>query len=463
MINSIKPTARMPASAPHTLFAGVLMFALLLIFALFALPAMAAQAGAPDLELYAGEAKVLPLAPARVAIGNGKVISASSLSAKQLLVLAEAPGTTTLHLWFRSGSERVMTVTVREANVGAVLDDVKRLLAGIDNVTARIAGSKIVLEGEMVSDDNQARVQAIQKIFPEQIVNFVGKVGWEKMIYLDVKVLELTTKGSRDLGIRWDSSINGPHAGVVADFYTNPAFRYVPEKTASGLDLQDVPLPGKVWPPKGFLNLTTLITSRINLLVQSGDAEVLAAPSLTTRSGSKARFVAGGEIPLPVISAFGQTQVEMKEYGVILDVTPVTDKSGAIYAKVDVEVSSIDRSVTVLGIPGFLKRKTTAEFNSRDGESVVLNGMYQYEGSGDNQDVPGLAKLPVLGGLFRNKTKTTATREVAIVITPRVVTATPNSDPGPADLNREKLYEFDKTLRERNLMPSKAAPLTITE
>ena len=432
-----------------------------LLFILWAGAAHAATA--PDLELYAGEARVLPLAPSRIAIGNGKVISASSLSARQLLVLAEGPGTTTLHLWFKGGPERVMTVTVREANVQAVLEDVKRLLTSVENVTARVAGSKIVLEGEMVSDTNQERVQAIQKMFPDQVVNFIGKVGWEKMIYLDVKVLELSTKGSRDLGIRWDSAINGPHAGVLADFYSNSTFRYVPDKATSGLDLSAVPAAGNIWPPRGFINLSTLITSRINLLVQAGDAEVLAAPSLTTRSGSKARFVAGGEIPLPVTTAFGQTEVQMKEYGVILEVTPVTDKSGVIYAKVDIEVSSLDRSVTVLGIPGFLKRKSTAEFNSRDGESVVLNGMYSYEGSSDSQEVPGLAKLPLIGGVFRDKARNTSTREVAIVITPRVVTPTPNPNPGAPDLNREKLYEFGKSVRDRNLLPSKPAPLTITE
>lgn len=461
MTTPYKPTAGMPASTPYAYLATLL--AMIMMFVLLSLATQAQAASPPDLELYAGEAKVMALAPVRIAIGNGKVISASSLNAKQLLVLAEGPGTTTLNLWFRDGSERVMTVTVRESNVQAVLEDVKRLLKSVDNVTARVAGSKIVLEGDMVSDDNQARVQAIQKMFPDQIVNFVGKVGWEKMIYLDVKVLELTTNGSRELGIRWDSSINGPHAGVVADFYTNPAFRYVPPANASGIDLSNVPLPGKVWPPKGFINLTSLITSRINLLVQDGDAQVLAAPTLTTRSGSKARFVAGGEIPLPVSTTLGSTQVEMKEYGVIMEVTPVTDKSGAIYAKVDVEVSSIDRTITVLGIPGFLKRKTTAEFNSRDGESVVLNGMYQSESTGETDSVPGLGKLPLIGGLFRSKAKTTSTREVAIVITPRIVMATPNPDAGPADVNREKLYDLDKKLRDRELGPEKPAPLKITE
>ncbi|WP_332848621.1 type II and III secretion system protein family protein [Massilia sp. S19_KUP03_FR1] len=445
---------------------GVLasVFALVMAIVLLVLPsAPAHSASVPDLELYAGEAKVLPLAPSRIAIGNGKIISASSLAGKQLLVLAETAGTTTLHLWLKNGTERVLTVTVREANVQATLEDVKRLLTSVENVTARVAGSKIVLEGDMVSDTNQERVQAIQKMFPEQVVNFVGKVGWEKMIYLDVKVLELSTKGSRDLGIRWDSSINGPNAGVLADFYSNSTFRYVPPAGTSGIDLSSVALPGKVWSPQGFINLTSLITSRINLLVQDGEAEVLAAPSLTTRSGSKARFVAGGEIPLPVVSALGQSEVQMKEYGVILEVTPVTDKSGAIYAKVDVEVSSIDPSVTVLGIPGFLKRKSTAEFNARDGETVVLNGMYSFEGSKSTQKLPGLGNLPLVGGLFGDKSRSTATREVAIVITPRVITPTANPNPGARDLNKQKLYEFDKSVRDHDLLPNKAAPLLITE
>jgi len=189
----------------------------------------------------------------------------------------------------------------------------------------------------------------------------------------------------------------------------------------------------------------------------------LAAPTLSTRSGSKARFVAGGEIPLPVQGSFGQTSVEFKEYGVILDVTPVTDKSGAIYAKVMVEVSSLDPSVSVLGIPGILKRRSESEFNSRDGETVVLNGLYSYERSSETQKVPGAGDIPLLGAAFRNKGSTTSSREVVILITPRIVQATPNSQNAPKDVNAEKLYEFDKKLRDRELGPGKPQPLTVTE
>ncbi len=425
--------------------------------------AQAAAGGEQTLELFSGEARVLPVSVNRIVVGNGKVISVSSIAANQLLVLAEGAGTSTLQLWLKDGSQQKMTVVVLEANLKQTLADIERLLSSVDNVKARIAGSKIVLEGEMVSDSDQERAQAIQKMYPDQVVNFVGKVGWEKMIYLDVKVLELTEKGSRDLGIRWDAQINGPHAGVLADIASNNLYRYVPKEEQSGLDFSNVPLPNRVWPPKGFITLASLITSKINLLVQDGEAEVLAAPSLTTRSGSKARFVAGGEIPLPVQGAFGQTSVEFKEYGIILDVTPVTDKSGAIYAKVDVEVSSIDRSVAVLGIPGLLKRHSQSEFNSKDGETVVLNGLYSYERAGDTQKVPGLGGLPLIGGLFRNKGSSSSTREVAIIITPRIVQATPNPNPQPKDINAEKLYEFEKKIRDRGLSPQKPQPLTVTE
>ncbi len=441
----------------------VLLLSICLLFCA-SVRAKAPADASSNLELFIGEARVLPLAAARIAIGNGKVISVSTVANNQLLILAEGAGTSTLHLWFKDGTQQQMTVVVIEANMKRSLEEINRLLTNVDNVTARIAGSKIVLEGDMVSDTNQERVQAIQKMYDGQVVNFVGKVGWEKMIYLDVKVLELSSKGSRDLGIRWDAQINGPHAGVLADAASNPLYRYVPERNVSGLDFSGIPLPNSVWPPKGFITLASLITSKINLLVQEGEAEVLAAPSLSTRSGAKARFIAGGEIPLPVRDGFfGGTSVIFKEYGVILEVTPVTDKSGVIYAKVDVEVSTIDNSVSVLGIPGFLKRKTSTEFNSRDGETVVLNGLYSYEKSSDKQKVPGVGDLPLIGGAFRNKASTVSTREVAIIITPRIVDPTPNAKHEPKDVNAQKLYEFDKAVRDHEMVPKKPQPLTVTD
>ncbi|WP_211471231.1 type II and III secretion system protein family protein [Collimonas humicola] len=417
---------------------------------------------AAEIEMFSGEAQVLPLEASRIAVGNGAVIAVSTMDNKQILVLANKAGTSTLHLWLKDGTQREMTVYVNEASMKKILDDINKLLVNVDNVTARIAGTKIVLEGDMVSDENQARVQTIAGMYGDTVANFVGKVGLEKMIYLDVKVLELSSKGSKDLGIRWDSQINGPAAGILADPVGNSLYRYIPDPAASGINMGEG-FPTKVWPPKGFISLASIITSKINLLVQNGEAAMLAAPNLTTRSGGTAKFVSGGELPLPVRSGFGDVTVQFKEYGIMLTVNPVTDKSGTIYAKVDIEVSSIDPSVAVQGIPGLLKRQTTTEFNSREGETVVLSGLYSYQTTTDAQKVPGAGDVPLLGGLFRNKTTNVDTRDLAIIITPRISHPTSTLDRGPKDVNAEALYQFDKKQRDNAPLPVVPGKLTVTD
>jgi pilus assembly protein CpaC len=422
-----------------------------------------------DVEMFTGEARVFEYDTTRIAVGNGRAISVSTLAKRQILVLAENVGTSSLHLWLRDGSERELTVTVINSNMKHTLADVTRLLEGVDNVTARIAGTKIVLEGDMVSDANQARVQDIVKMYPEMVVNFVGKVGWEKMITLDVRVLDLTDSAAKNLGVDWATAINGPAAGVVTDLASNSLYRYTPDLSSSGVTLTGTSstgaasLPNRIWPPKGFLTLATAITSQINLMVQNGQANLLASPSLTTRSGGKAKFVAGGELPIPVSSGFGQVSVEYKEYGVIMDVTPVADKNGNIYAKVDIEVSNIDPSVTIQGYPALLKRQSSSEFNARDGDAVVLSGLYSYSGTSTVDKVPGLGSAPVIGGLFRNTNNSELRRQVAVVITPRITTATPTLDRLPADPNTERLNEIDEETRTRTPLQPPGPHLSVVK
>jgi pilus assembly protein CpaC len=446
---------------------------LLLLLSFLVNPTFSADAGKErtdnDVEMFTGEARVFEYDTTRIAVGNGHVISVSTLTNHQILLLGENAGSSSLHLWLRDGSEHELTVTVINSNMKHTLADVSRLLEGVDNVTARIAGTKIVLEGEMVSDANQARVQDIVKMYPEMVVNFVGKVGWERMITLDVRVLDLTDTAAKNLGINWATAINGPAAGVVTDLASNSLYRYIPDLSSSGLSLtgsgaSGAPiLPNRIWPPKGFLTLGTAITSQINLMVQEGQANLLASPSLTTRSGGKAKFVAGGEIPIPVSSGFGQVTVDYKEYGVIMDVTPVADKNGNIYAKVEIEVSNIDPSVTVQGYPALLKRQSNSEFNARDGDAIVLSGLYSYTGTSTVDKFPGLGSVPVVGALFRNTNKSDQRRQIAVVITPRITITTPTLDRLPPDPNTERLNEIDENTRTRTPLQPPVSHLSVTE
>jgi pilus assembly protein CpaC len=192
-------------------------------------------------------------------------------------------------------------------------------------------------------------------------------------------------------------------------------------------------LPLRLPSAAAFLGIATTLDSRIRLLEQQGEATIVAEPTLSCRSGGAARFVAGGEIPFPVVSNVGSTDVEYKEYGVILDVRPVADASGAVFARVETELSQVDNSQRVLGVPGFLKRRSATDINLRDGETLVIAGLTSQQRSVEDQGVPGLSKFPVGGRLFSTRGRRSESSELVIFLTPRIVRASPPAEPPPPD------------------------------
>jgi pilus assembly protein CpaC len=248
----------------------------------------------------------------------------------------------------------------------------------------------------------------------------VGKVGWENMIHFDVRIVEFRRGKLRDLGIRWRDDVNGPNAGVIADFLTNPRFRLAPADSGVPAGVTDG-LPPRLSSAAAYLGLTTTLESRLRLLEQSGDASIVAEPTLSCRSGGAARFVAGGEIPVPVVNGVGSTTVEYREYGVILDVHPVADSAGAVFARIETELSDVDNAQRVLGVPGLLKRRSVTDINLLNGETLVIAGLTSKRTSSDVSGLPGLARIPAGGYLFGSRSRRRDDTEIVIFLTPRII------------------------------------------
>ena len=196
-------------------------------------------------------------------------------------------------------------------------------------------------------------------------------------------------------------------------------------KTAALLGLLSglILLVGYWWGGNGGLSvrssLFSELSSRIDLLQQEGLAFTLAEPVLSSRSGDAARFVSGGEIPIPVTDGLGATDVQYKEYGLILQVRPHAGRDGTIHAEIDLELSQIDPSVRVGDFPGFIKRQTSTAFNVADGETVAIAGLLMRESSRDRAAVPGLGATPVAGALFRSRRRQQRETELLVLISPR--------------------------------------------
>ncbi len=472
------------------------------IFAILILVAGAAANANQNIAMYVGEIKLMRLDPIeRVAVGQSAILSTSLLQNGQLLLLGEGEGSTNVHVWFENGTEIQYTVAISKENQHNTAKTINELLKGIPGVEAEVIGDQVMLRGD-VPPEYEPVVSTVLSKFPNvidvtsKIANIVrellsevdgvevttvgthvvlrgdihqydipiiekiaGKytevmdltistgVPDDRMIFINIKITEFNKSKLTNLGINWDNPIAGPSAALAVDVVANDTFRPLATTPAfaGGLPLD---LTGS---PLGYFGIATEISSRINFLINSGDALILAEPRLSTRSGGTATFLAGGEVPLPTTGALGQSNVEFKEFGISMSISPIVDSHDRISATISTEISAIDNSVAVDGIPGFLTRKTQTDISMNAGETLVISGLLDQQVSKDIDKLAGFGDIPILGVFFRNKNIRNVERELVIFVTPTVFDA--DSEINQAFLRRreESIQKFKDAIDEPDL------------
>lgn len=326
-------------------------------------PAVSMEPPTERLEMFVGEVKVYSaIDVARVALGNGGILKVEPKDTGDLILIAQDVGTTTLRIWQEDGIQRKFNVTI----------------------LARDPDSRIRLED---------------------------------IVRIKVRMVEVRKSATDKLGIDWAESINGPAFSTVGDFASNGLFRSPGDSGISGT------LPLNVAPFSTHFGLATSIQSKINMLASTGDATTLAEPTLSCVNGGKADFLAGGQIPYPVTGSNGQTSVEFKDYGISLNISPVADSTGKIYTSIATEISQIDASVSVLGAPGILTRRTQTEMNVLSGQTIVISGLLSADTSVDVNGVPWLSDIPILGNLFKSQSFVDKKSELVVFVTPELIRA----------------------------------------
>lgn len=341
------------------------------------------------LTLPAGQSLLMRYPDAkRVSAGDGTIIDVKVFDdTREILVLGKREGVTDLRIWGRDGSTIAYLVKV----------------LGIVDPGAGLPPS---LEAEST-------------------------------ILIKAKLIEVKKSALRDIGVDWADIAAGPVFGTLDEFVTNEHFRIVPEGIQQ---LEGLPL--DLGTNNHYFAMTTVIDSVINLLVNNGDARLLAEPTLTCINGGQADFLVGGEVPIPVQNQDGALNVLFKQFGIILNVEPRANDAGLIRTKVGVEVSSVDKAISVLGIPGFATRKTNTEMNVQSGETMIVAGLFSSEDAKTVAKVPGLGQIPILGELFKSRQFRRGETELVVLVTPQIIDA-------EADAVRAGVQQYD-TLKQKS-------------
>ena len=392
----------------------------------------------------------------RIALGNGKILSAKRLERDQVLLMALQPGSTSLHLWYHDGTERRVLVQVHSGDEEQLLKDVRLWLGKSTHIETRVIGGKVVLEGRARNVQEAQKVKELAQRSP-LIMNLVQQAGVEQMIAMEVRFLEVKKSALENIGVNWQKSTAGPLFGVVGDMRTNSRFRPAssgsidasgaPNLTSNLPGTTSEPLLSKVSPFAMYFGLQSTLASAINLMEQKGDAIVLAEPILSCRSGGAARFLAGGEIPLPTTSPLGASSVQFKPYGIKFEISPTLTESGSISARVMTELSTLDPAIKVGDLPAFLSRQTETEVNLNEGETLVISGLISEDKSKTLDKMPGLGNIPVLGKLFSSRDFRERRSEMVVFVTPRFISPT-------SELNRSltdrATHSLDQTKQRLN-------------
>ncbi len=380
--------------------------------------------------VFIGEIKILEVGDVvRVAVGNGKLLSTSMLDNGQLLILAEAAGETTLHIWYSDGAESDLKISIVEKDAGRLMLELQELVSHVGDVEVKKIGERIYLIGtiydidvpklDLIKGEYQGVIDLtqIQTAPPPPIL-----LPADKMVFINVKFAELRGGLDENLGVAWDQIIAGPIAAINYDAEDNSAFRAVDPNNAPAFVL-GVPLAAKIAGPLGFLGLASQINSAINLLVASRNAIILAEPTLSTRSGGKASFLAGGEVPVISSGSLGSTDVEYKEFGILLEIEPIVGHDNTIFAKITTESSAIDPDRPGGGNtpPGFITRRTSTDVRMKDGETLVMSGLIDRKLSENVTKLPFLGDLPIIGAFFRNTITDNDDNDLVIFVTPTVI------------------------------------------
>ncbi len=362
---------------------------------------------------------------AELSIANPGIADISSLSDRTIYVLGKSPGLTTLTLLDASG-QLITNVDVRVASdVSEFKERLRQILPG-ENIEVRTANDGIVLSGIVSSTQRlQRALDLAERYAPERVSNLMS-VGGIQQVMLKVRFAEMQRNVSKSLSS--SLALNGAIGGTGINGGTGSSVSAGAVSTSLG---GNVPATnsnaGAIL--FGFNAGSTQVGILLEALEKKGVVRFLAEPNLVALSGQEAKFLAGGEYPVPVAQSGDRITVEFKPFGVELAFIPRVVDKDLINLELKAAVSAIDPTNSLslgngIEISAFTRRETSTTVEMRDGESFAIAGLLTDDFTDNSSQLPWIGDVPVLGALFRSADYQRSQTELVIIITAHLVTPT---------------------------------------
>jgi type IV pilus assembly protein PilQ len=347
---------------------------------------------------------------------------------------------------------------IRDGNVVRVIssgadEDLMTYTATVNYANAKdIEGiiTKVLSKRGSIASDPKSNMVVIRDIPSaiERVTQLLKQVDVKtKQIMIEAKIVEVSTNASKDLGIQWgamyrsgDAYVFGGGTGTTVGALPTTTTGTTTTTTATtpltgtagfGGSAFNVNFPAAIGATTGgaalgigILARNTILDLQISALETQGNARTLSSPKVMVLDNQEAYIKSGTGILIPTSTttagATTTTSVTEKEATLQLKVTPRIINDDQIYLKIFTTRDTFDFSRSVQGSPPKNTRESQTNLIVKNGETIVIGGIYTESDSESETGVPFLSKIPLIGGLFKRDTKTKDKTELLIFITPRI-------------------------------------------
>jgi pilus assembly protein CpaC len=426
-----------------------------------------------------------------VLVSDPQILDAVVQSSDRVFLIAKKAGQTNAFFFDEHGQQLLTLEVAVGADLSALDNLLRRLISG-SNIQSEIAGNALILTGSVRTPIDSSRAAQIAAQFvnansgslgttatqsfsasggtatfqnqtatpsdqgdddayaAKSVINLLSVEG-EEQVMIRVTVAEVQRSILKQFGINVGALLNQGNfttailsenafpLTTAAGLGTLPTAGIATTGAAAGLLQLFNQGPGGAGAPFGNSGIASAwqsgnqaVNGAIRAMERDGLLKTLAEPNLTAVSGESAKFLAGGEFPIPVVDTLGQVSVTFKEFGIGVAFTPVVLSGGRISLKIEVEVSELTNDGAVvlsnISIPALKKREAKSTVELPSGGSLALAGLLSQDTRQDIDGFPGLKDVPILGTLFRSRDYQNSETELVIIVTPYMVRPTARRD-----------------------------------
>ena len=257
-------------------------------------------------------------------------------------------------------------------------------------------------------------------------------------VIIQARIVEATTNFSREIGVNWGGGVGvqptsllpgeiGPNASSIDNAVgAGPARGYntlggtYGYNSAMNFPILSTTTAGSI----GFnfvriAGTPLVLNAKLSAMETEGEVKIISAPKIVTLDNKKATIRQGLSYPYNKLDASGNTTTEFKDIDLVLEVTPHVTPDNRISMKMN--ITKNDLGDVILGQQSFTTREAQTELLVNDGDTIVIGGIITKTKRSSQSGFPGLSKIPILGWLFKAKTKSDRKEELLIFITSRIV------------------------------------------